>query len=134
MAGKFVNEGENDVLDVYLSNDVAQHANLYLRLYTAPTSEPAETAVLTDLTEPVGAGYDAQTIAAADWSVVADLATAAEKTFAATGAWGNVYGYYIATTSDDTGKLLFVEQFSNGPYNIQNNGDEIKVTAKVTAS
>jgi hypothetical protein len=47
------------------------------------------------------------------------------------GSWGNIYGYFIATSTDGTGKLLFVEQFTNGPYNIQQNGDEIKITPSI---
>lgn len=135
MAGKWCDEGENDVLRVYLKGDVSHRASLYLGLYTSPTSEPAEGATLADLTEPSGNGYSRIAMTDSDWSVSNDLATHAEKTFTATGPWGNVYGYFICTVNSGTsGLLLAVEQFSNGPYNVQNNGDQVRVTAKIRAA
>jgi len=135
MAGKWTDEGETDVLKVYFSGQQAHRGTLYLGLYTAPTSEPGETATLADLTEPSGNGYSRIAMNDSDWTVSGDLATHVEKSFVATGPWGNVYGYFICTVSSGTsGLLLAVEHFSNGPYNIQNNGDRIKITAKVRAS
>jgi len=54
MAGKWVDEGENRVADI-LFDDQAVDAYLYLGLYTDVT-EPAETAVLSGLTEESGSG------------------------------------------------------------------------------
>lgn len=129
---KLVDEGENRVLNILFGSQ-AVDSNTYLGLYTN-TTEPAETANLAALTEPSGNNYSRQTLARGSWTVTDDLASFAQQTFAATGAWGNVYGYFIATSSDGSGKLLFVEQFTNGPYNIQNNGDEIRVTPNVRAA
>lgn len=129
---KLVNEGENRILNILLGA-TAVDSNLYLGLYTNET-EPAETDALVQITEPSGNGYERKTLARGSWSITDDLASFAQQTFAATGAWGNVYGYFISTSSDGSGKLLFVEQFTNGPYNVQNNGDEIKVTPSVRAA
>lgn len=129
---KLVDEGENRILNI-LFKATAVDDNLYLGLYTNET-EPAEAAALANITEPSENGYERKTLARGSWSITDDLASFAQQTFAATGAWGNVYGYFIATSSDGSGKLLFVEQFTNGPYNVQNNGDEIKVTPKVRAA
>jgi len=129
---KLVNEGENRILNILLGA-TAVDSNLYLGLYTNET-EPAETDALAQITEPSENGYARKTLARGSWDISADLASFAQQTFAATGAWGNVYGYFIATSSDGTGKLMFVEQFTNGPYNVQNNGDEIKVTPSVRAA
>ena len=130
---KLVDEGENRILNILLGA-TAVDATLYLGLYTN-TTEPAETANLAAITEPSGNGYARISLSrGANWTISGDLATYLEQTFTATGVWGNVYGYFIATSSDGTGKLLFVEQFSNGPYNVQNNGDAIKVTPKIRAA
>ena len=131
MAGKLVDAGENRILN-QLFEATAVDTTLYLRIYTAPVTEPLETAVLADLTEPSGLGYAAVALTRdTDWTVTLDEAVCAQKTFtAAGGAWGNCYGYYIATTSDNTGVLLMVEQFSDGPYNIVDTAS-IKCTAKV---
>ena len=130
---KWCDEGETNVLNIYLKNQ-AQNANLYLGLYTNSV-EPAEDATLASLTEPSGNGYGRQTIAPGDWTVSpSDTATAAQKTFTASGgAWGNVYGYFIATSVDGTGKLLCVEHFTNGPYNVQDGGS-VKVTPKIVCA
>lgn len=131
---KWCDEGENWLLDVALKKTISQPTNLYLGLYTN-TSEPAENATLAGITEPSGGNYARIAIACGgDWTLSADQITAAQKTFAASGAaWGNVYGYFLATSSDGTGKLLAVEQFSDGPYNVVDGGS-VKVTAKLTCS
>ena len=131
---KWVDEGENWLLDVAFKKNTTPPTNLYLGLYTN-TTEPAENATLASLTEPSGGGYARIAIVCGDdWTLVADQITAAQKIFAATGAaWGNVYGYFIATSSDGSGKLLAVEQFSDGPYNVVDGGS-VKVTAKLVCS
>lgn len=129
---KLVNEGENRVLNI-LFVSTAVDANLYLGLFTN-SSEPAETDALAQITEPSGNGYARIALARGTWSVTDDLASYAQQTFTALGAWGNVYGYFIATSTDGSGKLMFVETFANGPYNVQNSGDEIKVTPKIRAA
>lgn len=55
----------------------------------------------------------------------------AAQTFTFTGALGNVYGYFLIRASG--GELILAERFSDGPYNIQNNGDTIVVTPQISA-
>lgn len=126
---KWCDEGETRSLQILLGSQPVD-SNLYLGLYTNST-EPAENATLASLTEPSGNGYARKTLVRGSWSISGDLASYAQQVFTATGSWGNVYGYFLATTLDGTGKLMAVEQFTNGPYNVQNNGDEIKVTPSV---
>ena len=99
------------------------------------TSESAEDATLAILTEPSGAGYGRIELPDTGWTVVADLATHAQKTFTCTTpAWGNVYGYFVATVeTGPSGLLLAVEAFAGGAYNVGAAGS-VKVTAKVTAA
>ena len=127
---KWVDQGETDVLKVYFSGEQAHRTTLYLGLYLNAT-EPAENATLADITEPSGGGYARQAIADSEWTVSGNLAQAATKTFQASGAdWGDVTGYFIATSSDNTGILLAVEHF-DAAKNI-GDGDQIQITAKVT--
>lgn len=130
---KLVNEGENRLLNLIL-NQLAQDATWYLGLYE-DSSEPGETATLAGLTEQAGGtGYARIALTLASFSIADDIATYAQQTFTASGgAWGNQYGYFIGTTSDNTGKLLFVEHFSDGPYNV-NDGGQVKVTPKITCA
>ena len=130
MPGKCTDQGENDCLTKWIKNG---YTTLYLGLYEN-TTEPAENAALTGLTEQSGSGYARIALASAVWTVVNDTVTNLEKTFTASGGdWGNQYGYFIATTSDNTGLLLFVEQFSNGPYDVTN-GSTVKITPKIMAA
>lgn len=131
---KWPDEAENRVANI-LFGSTAVDATLYLGLYTSPTSEPAETAVVADLTEPSGSGYARITLTRGSWTVTSSAATYAQQTFTASGgAWGNVYGYFINTASSGTGgKLMAVEQFSNGPFNI-GDGDSVKVTPSITVA
>lgn len=130
MAGKLVDQGENKVATVFFNN-TGGLANMYLGLYTNAT-EPAETATLASLTEITGGGYARKTLAAASWTVTADVAQFAEQSFTASGgSWTGVYGYFLATTIDGTGLLLFVETMPNTPYNVPDGGS-VRVTPKVT--
>jgi len=127
---KWVDDGEHRVADI-LFGDQPVDDTLYLRLYTNDT-EPAETAKLVDVTEVSGNGYSAKALSRGSWTISGEQATYAQQTFEASEAWGNVYGYYVATSSGETGVLLAVEHFTNGPYNVQSAGDQIKITPKIT--
>lgn len=129
---KWVDEGENRVVDILFGSQ-AVDSTLYLGIYT-DASEPAETDGLAEINEPSGNGYARITLSRGTWSITNDYASYAQQTFTASGGnWGNCYGYFIATSSDGSGKLLCVEDFSDGPYNITD-GDSIKVTPKVTCA
>ena len=131
MALLFPNNGEGDALQ-YLVNRAAPE-NLILRLYTSNTT-PAETDTDATYTEATGFGYAALTLTGASWGAPSEGAPSsiayAQQTFTFTGALGNVYGYYL--TRATSGRIAFSERFSDGPYNIVNNGDQIKITPTIT--
>lgn len=107
--------------------------NLVLRLFTN-NKTPAEADAVGDYTEATGSGYASITLTGASWTVTPGApssAAYAQQTFTFTGALGNVYGYYLTRLT--TGDLVYAERFSDGPYNIANNGDQIKVTPTITA-
>ena len=133
---KWVDQGEQETLDVLFVN-TAVWSNTYLGMYTDST-EPAETATLpggaSPITEVSGAGYARKTLARNSWVRTGDYVSFAQQTFTASGgSWSNVYGYFIATTSDNTGKLLCVEHFTGGPFNVPEGGS-IKITPKITCA
>lgn len=130
MAGVLVNQAEVIALKALL-NHTAQSYNLILRLFTN-NQTPVETHTEADYTEAAGNGYAAATLTGASWTVnpgAPSSATYAEQTFTFSGALGNVYGYYYTAN----GVLISAERFTDGPYNIQNNGDSIKITPTITA-
>jgi len=129
---KWVDEGEHFVADVMFgSQDVPPV--LYLGLYKVPTSAPAETVTLTDFTEPSGNGYVRKTLLRGSWSVVGAYAEYAIQTFLASGGdWGDIYGYFLATSLDNSGKVLSIVHFDS-PMSVVD-GKGIKITPKITVS
>jgi len=124
------NQGEQLALDAFTGKTAGQ--NLVLRLYSSNTT-PAETDTEASYTEASGSGYSAITLTAANWTTTPGAPTEtayAEQTFTFTGALGNVYGYYF--TQVTSGKLTWAERFTAAPFAIANNGDQIKITPKLT--
>lgn len=131
---KWCDEGETSVGNVYLKAAVG--VSKYLGLFKNIT-EPAETAVLIDITEQSGLGYARIQLLDADWTEQATKGVFKnlQKTFtAAGGSWGSIYGYFICSVATGTaGILQGVELFTDGPYTV-NDGWSVKVTAQVTVS
>jgi hypothetical protein len=106
--------------------------DLTVRLYSNNVT-PSEASAVIDFTEVVGGGYAAVPLTAGSWGIVTgDPSTASypQITWTFTGAVGNVYGIFV--TRDTAGDLMWAELFTNGPYNITTNGDQIKVTLRLT--
>jgi hypothetical protein len=130
MALVFPDVGENIVLEALVNKTAPQ--NLVLRLYTSDTT-PGESDTAGTYTEATGNGYSAITLTGASWGAASGGSIAyAQQTFTFSGALGNVYGYYMTQAS--SGTLVYAERFTDGPYNIANNGDQIKITPTITAS
>jgi hypothetical protein len=136
---KFCDGGENVALNLLLKS--TESPLLYLGVYLN-TTEPAESAVLGDLTETTP-GYftegDRIALVKNDWTIVADTATNLQKTLTAAHDVGNVYGYFITDAATGTlvssgvlGTLWAVEQFADAPYNVLNGGI-VKITPRLIA-
>lgn len=124
------NNGEGDLLAYAVNKSVPE--NLVLCLYTNNIT-PAETDVTATYTEAAGNGYGNVQTVGANWTVTEgapSLAEYAQQTFTFTGPLGAVYGYFMKRVT--SGRIAWAERFTDGPYNIVNNGDQIKVTPKFT--
>jgi hypothetical protein len=124
------NASEAIILENFLNVTAPQ--DLVLKLYSSDTT-PAETDTEATYTEVSGGGYSDIDLVAADWVVTPGNPSSGaypEQTFTFTGIAGNVYGYYVV--QETSGALMWAERFTNGPFNIQNNGDEIRVTLNIT--
>lgn len=107
---------------------------LVLKLFKSNTT-PAESHTEADYTEADFTGYSSLTLTGASWTASGSAPTQiayAEQTFTSSAGSQNqnVYGYYVVQAV--SGKLIWAERFSNGPYNIANSGDQIKVTVNFT--
>lgn len=130
MALLFPDTGENLALEMIVNKTAAQ--NLVLKLYTSNTT-PGESDTAGTYTEATGNGYSSITLTGASWGTASAGSIAyAQQTFTFTGALGNVYGYFVTQAS--SGTLVYAERFTDGPYNIANNGDQIKITPTITAA
>jgi hypothetical protein len=127
------NASEVIMLNYILNIDAPE--NLSIRLY-ANNVIPDENSTVATFTEVAnGLGYTTGGISLTpgSWSVISGNPSQAEHTevtWTFTGAAGNIYGYYV--TRDTGGELMWAERFTNGPFNITTNGDEIKITPRLT--
>lgn len=133
MALVLPNQGETIALEALVGKTAGQ--NLVLRLFKSNTT-PGEADTEATYTEADFTGYAAVTLTAASWSATPGAPSNiayAQQTFASSAGSQNqnVYGYYL--TQESSGKLVWAERFSDGPYNIVNDGDAIKVTPIITA-
>lgn len=128
-----VNQGEEIALNALLNKTAPE--NLDLVLFKSNTT-PAETDTEGTYTAADFTGYALIQLTAASWTTTPGAPTESaypQQTFTSSAGSQNqnVYGYYVKQRT--SGKLVWVERFSDGPYNIVNNGDAIKVTPKITA-
>ena len=124
------NNGEGDGLNYFVNKAAPQ--DLVLRLYTSNTT-PAETDTAATYTEAASFGYAALTLTGSSWTITEGApsnAAYAQQVFTFTGNLGNVYGYYM--TRATSGRIALAERFTDGPYSIVNNGDQIKITPQIT--
>jgi hypothetical protein len=125
----------NAAEDVMLQNILNKTApqNQTLKLFKNNIT-PAETDTESTYTEADFTGYISISLTGASWTITPGTpssAAAAEQTFTSTAVQSqNVFGYYVVQTT--SGKILWAERFTNGPYLVQNNGDLVKVTPQFT--
>ena len=132
MALVLVDQAENIVLEAIVNKTAPQ--NLILKLFKSNTT-PGETDTEATYTEADFTGYSNITLTGSSWGTASSSTIAyAKQTFTSSAGSQNqaVYGYYIVQAT--SGKLMWAERFSDGPYNIANNGDKIEVTPTISAS
>lgn len=109
--------------------------NMTLKLFKS-NSTPAEGDIATTYTEANFTGYVSVSVLGSSFTItttggVTEAARAAAAfTSSADQAAQSVYGYYVVGAT--SGVLLWAERFSDGPYIISINGDQINVTLKIT--
>jgi len=127
------NVGEVLALKNFLNHTAPE--NQKLDLYTGNVT-PAETDTHASYTAATGGGYSQAALTGTSWVVTAGApsdAAYAQQTFTFTGAPSvtSMYGYFVTQTT--SGILMWAERFSAGPYAMTQNGDNIKITPRITA-
>lgn len=132
-----VNEGEQFMLQVALSEQQTVPVTFYIGLSQTDETTLGEGATLATISEVTGSGYARKAVNsdAVDWTTGLSggdwRAISKEVTFSATGAWTQAKSAFLATTLDNTGKLLATKDLST-PRTLAN-GDSLKVTMIVKA-
>ena len=130
MSGVLLNKGQEDVVDVYFTNNVNVHSILYIGLMIQTTNPSLNSTLGSGITEITGAGYGRIAINAVDWTRSGQVVQALPKTFTVgAGGWSSVNGYFIADTITG-GNALMCECFAIEQQGDKYENDTIKVTAK----
>jgi hypothetical protein len=127
------NASEVIMLNYILNKDAPENISMLLYVNNVIPDENSTVATFTEMTNGLGYTTGGISLTPGSWSVISGNPSQAEHTevtWTFTGAAGNVYGYYV--TRDTGGELLWAERFTNGPFNITTNGDEIKITPRLT--
>jgi hypothetical protein len=126
------NQGEEIALGALLNKTAPQDLDLCLfkNDYT-----PVEATTEANVTAADFTGYSVIQLTAASWTITPGAPTSAayaQQTFTSSAGSQNqpIYGYYIKQRT--SGKLVWAERFSDAPYTITNNGDNIKITPTIT--
>lgn len=125
---------ENEMLKTLLG--VSNPEDLVLRLFVNNIT-PGDSDTAATYTEMSTLGYASKSLAKGSWSVAQNASNKAEGSYAqqswafSAGTAVTVYGYYI--TRATTGDLWYAERFTT-PHTVQNTGDTIRVTPKITLS
>ena len=130
-------QGESLILQAICNKTAPQDLDLCLFKLPAVASDPGETGTEGSFTAADFTGYAVIQFTAASWTISGTAPTSidyAQQTFTSSAGSQNqnVHGYYVKQRT--SGKLVWYEYFSDGPYNIANNGDTIKVTPHFTMS
>lgn len=108
--------------------------DLELHLYKNDLA-PDSASVLGDFTEAEFSGYSSTVLTAANWGITAASTTVFLYSEAiifeadASVTDEDIYGYYVTNT---TGDVMWAERFANPPNVINNNGDIINITPRIT--
>lgn len=132
MALVFPDQGENISLEAIVNKTAPQ--TLILRLFKSNTT-PGEADTEATYTEADFTGYASVTLTGGSWGAASGgTISYAQQSFTSSAGSQNqpVYGYYLTQTT--SGKLVYAERFTDGPYTIVNNGDVIKVTPTISAA
>lgn len=132
MAFMWHHEGQEWLLEVAISEEQSVPENFYLGLYADASPAEADTLVAVTAMEEDGTGYARQLIpsSAAGWTIGVvgnDVdAVGTQETFTAGGTWTEVNRWFLATTADNTGKLICSGDID--PARTLGNTDTLKFT------
>lgn len=129
---KWHDDGDNRVLNILLGSTTVDGA-YYMGLYKNVT-ELDDDAELADITEPSGFGYARKALTRGHWTITGNVAVyETMQTFMASGGdWGDITGYFLSSTLDNSGKLIASQHFTVALTVLDGKG--IKITPQITVN
>ena len=130
--GELTQNGSGNVAEIYLKNQ-PQNPELYLGLFINDLDETLiPTAAFSDLTEPAALSYARQVLIPINWTTYGQVSVYPEMEFEVSlEPFGTVYGCFIATSNDASGKIVAIHKFTT-PGVLQYYGDRIRITPRIT--
>jgi hypothetical protein len=135
MSLEYCTEGLQHALEVVYSEEQSVPAAYYIGL--CEDAAVAEDANLAGLTELAGSGYSRQAVNSDNTDFTSAAAgtndrkvTTKTVTFTATGTWNGAEHAFLATTVDDSGKLVAAAALSVERFLV--NGDSLQVSIVLT--
>jgi len=140
MSAEVHTEGLQFLLEVVFSEEQSVPANFYFGL--AEDTELAENAALADITELSGNGYSRQAVASSTAGFTSastgtndrKVTTLTALFTASGGAWNTAYTVFLATTSDDSGKLIASAPINSGSGYTIGDGENYEVAMEIAAT
>jgi hypothetical protein len=132
MALVVTNAATLEMAKYYLN--ASQPQNLVLRLFTNNIT-PSPDSTASDFVEARSGGYSPIPLSGAQWTVKPGPpveASFSQQAFTCNGSGivQSCYGYFV--TREQSGQVAHAERFPNAPYAFANDGDQIKITPRIT--
>ena len=130
--GLWTREGSVNLARIYLNNQ-SQNAKLYFGLFTNnPSDASLNNLTLSDLVEPTAVSYARTEIPPSNWVVTDELSVyPAIEYEVGLEAFGTIYGCFVATTLDNSGKLLAIHKYTT-PVALNYYGDRLETTLRIS--
>jgi len=129
--GEWAIQGSENVGKIYFQNAV-QNAELFLGVFTNDVGADLKNLTLYNLTEPSAPSYARVPLSPANWMISGDVATYSPVDIEVTlDSLGTIIGCFIATSDDNSGKLLAVHVFP-APVVLEFYGDRLQITPRIT--
>lgn len=131
--GEWVKIGSQDIANIYIKNQT-QNGQLYLGLYSNvidPTWNLND-ADWTYIVEPIASTYARVTMDPVNWVVAGEVSTYPQIDYdVSLEPMGTIYGCFIATSLDNSGIILAINQFAT-PAVLNYYGDRLGIIPRIT--
>jgi hypothetical protein len=129
--GVFTRDGSVNLGGIYFKN-LSQNTELYLGLIASDYTGDLDYITFAQISEPTAVTYARKTMLPANWVQSGELVVYPTQDFEVSlEALGTIYGVFIATSLDNSGKIVAAHLFDT-PLDLLYYGDILELTPKIT--